>query len=61
MSNSRRVVILLVGYRNEQGETVDVSDLKVDKDITLYPIYKINTYTVKFFDADNKCYFFTRS
>ena len=43
----------IVGYQNEQGETVDVSDLKVDKDITLYPIYKINTYTVKFFDADN--------
>jgi G5 domain len=43
----------IVGYRNEQGETVDVSDLKVDKDITLYPIYKINTYTVKFFDVDN--------
>ena len=43
----------IVGYQNEQGEIVDVSDLKVDKDITLYPIYKINTYTVKFFDADN--------
>ena len=43
----------IVGYQNEQGETVDVSDLKVNKDITLYPIYKINTYTVKFYDADN--------
>ena len=43
----------IIGYQNEQGETVDVSNLKVDKDITLYPIYKINTYTVKFFDADN--------
>ena len=43
----------IVGYQNEQGETVDVSNLKVDKDITLYPIYKINTYTVKFYDADN--------
>lgn len=43
----------IVGYQDEQGQTVDVSDLKVDKDITLYPIYKINTYTVKFFDADN--------
>lgn len=43
----------IVGYQNEQGETVDVSNLKVDKDVTLYPIYKINTYTVKFYDADN--------
>lgn len=43
----------IVGYQNEQGETVDISNLKVDKDITLYPIYKINTYTVKFYDADN--------
>lgn len=43
----------IIGYQNEQGQTVDVSNLKVDKDITLYPIYKINTYTVKFYDADN--------
>lgn len=43
----------IIGYQNEQGQTVDVYNLKVDKDITLYPIYKINTYTVKFYDADN--------
>ena len=43
----------IIGYQDEQGQTVDVSNLKVDKDITLYPIYKINTYTVKFYDADN--------
>ena len=43
----------IIGYQDEQGQTVDVSDLKVDKDIALYPIYKINTYTVKFYDADN--------
>ena len=43
----------IIGYQDEQGQTVDVSNLKVNKDITLYPIYKINTYTVKFYDADS--------